>query len=117
MTKLPFEQNNKLTLTNEEVAEFKKKYDGVYHFRFKEKNCDPDKPTYKECWLHNPGRIELANAMMQAKGNPFKYDEILAMSCWLAGAKEILTLDYYFLTLRRKIDEISLSAEVELKNV
>lgn len=114
MTKVSFEKNDKASLSAAEVAVAKRDYHDVYHVKLQIRDFDPENPEYKECWLRPPGRVELANARMQSKGNSLAFDEILAKSCWLAGDKDIVNDDYYFIGLSTFIDKVINFADGEL---
>jgi len=95
MNKIAFAQNTLNKLSDKEIAEFKQKYGEVYHIKLNVKGCDEDKPEFKECWLHRPGRKELGHAHVESRktnGDPYIYNEILAKDCWLAATRQFLRM-------------------------
>lgn len=93
--------------TQEQIAEWKKKYGDV--FQVSAEN--------KVGYIRAPKRAEVSLAMSYAATNPLKMTEVILQSCWLDGASELRDNDKYFYGLNSQINEIIEMAEVEVKKL
>jgi len=112
MKKVAYDQNQKTTLTPEEVEAFKKEYSEVQHIEAEDKQGNS-----KQCWIHNPTRQILDLAEMSSKKAPSKFNETLLKNCWLAGDKEIVEDDYLFYGVSAKLDSIISFGEAAIKKL
>lgn len=105
MKKTPFEQNELTDLTPEQIEAYKKEYGDIFLFEL----------DGKKCYLHKPSRQILDAANAQKKVSSF--NETLIKNCWLAGNKEFVSDDEYFLPASKKLDELITFKDVELKKL
>jgi hypothetical protein len=107
MNKIPFDQNTKDDLTEKEITEFKKQYKAVYLIEVEN----------KKCYLHPPGRTVLDSASASSKKAESKFNEVIMKSCWLAGDKEIVTDDEYFLSASAQLGDLLVFKKASLKKL
>ncbi len=105
--KIPYEKNDKKELTDAEIEAFKKEFDGVYLIEVED----------KKCYLHTPTRVMLDAANAASAKARSKFSEIIIKSTWLAGDKEILTDDAYFLAAASTLDDIIEYKDASLKKL
>ncbi len=107
MKKIPFDQNTKTELSKAEIEAFKAQYGGVYLIEVED----------KKCYLHTPTRVILDAASAASGKASSKFNEVILKSCWLAGDKDIVNDDTYFLSASTKLDEIIEFKEASLKKL
>jgi hypothetical protein len=107
MKKIPFEQNTKVDLTPEEIEEFKKEYREVYLITVED----------KKCYLHKPTRQILDAAMSASAKRNSMFNEVIMRNCWLAGNKEILEDDDFFMGASTQLDQVIEFKNAELKKL
>lgn len=107
MKKIVFENNDKTSLTKEEIEGFKKEYGGVFLITVED----------KKCYLHTPTRVILDAAHAASAKRSSKYNEVVIRSCWLAGDKIILDDDEYFLSASTHLDEMITFKEAGIKKL
>ena len=107
MKKKPFDQNTDTNLTQEQIDAFKKEYGAVFLIEVED----------KKCFLHQPSRVILdAASAASAKANS-KFNEVIMRSCWLAGDKEMINDDEYFLAASTQLSEVIEFKEATLKKL
>ncbi len=107
MKKISFDQNNKTDLTKAEIDAFKTQYGSVFLIEVED----------KKCFLHTPTRIILDAASAASGKASSKFNEVILKGCWLAGDKEIVNDDAYFLSASTKLDDIIEFKEASLKKL
>lgn len=107
MKKIPFEQNNKQELSPAEIESFKKEYGSIFLIEVED----------KKCYLHQPSRVILDAASAASVKANSKFNEVIMRSCWLAGDKEILEKDEYFLAASTKLSDVIEFKEATLKKL
>lgn len=107
MKKVPFEQNNLKELSKEQITAFKKEYGSVFLIEVED----------KKCYLHQPSRVILDAASAASVKANSKFNEVIMRSCWLAGDKEILEKDEYFLAASTELSDIIEFKEATLKKL
>jgi len=107
MKKIPFAQNTKVDLTADEIEQYKKEYKEVYLIEVED----------KKCFLHPPTRQILDAARAGSKKADSKFNEILLEGCWLAGNKEMITEDEYFLSASAQLGEIITYKDSSIKKL
>lgn len=107
MKKTPFEQNELIDLSEEQIEAYKKEYGDVFLLSVED----------KKCYLHKPTRqiLDAANAMSAKRNSAF--NEVLMKNCWIAGNKEIITDDDYFFGASAQLDQIIEFKNAELKKL
>jgi hypothetical protein len=93
--------------TQEQIADWKKKYNNV--FQVSAEN--------KAGYIRAPRRAEIGLAFSYMAANPLKATETILQSCWLGGCEELRDDDKYFYGLNSQINEIIEMAEVEIKKL
>jgi hypothetical protein len=107
MHKIPFDQNTKTELNEQEIAELKKQYKAVFLIEVED----------KKCYLHAPDRKVLDAAASSSKKAESKFNEVILKGCWLAGDKEIVNDDDYFLSASSQLGELIQFKEASLKKL
>lgn len=107
MSKPKFEQNDKKTLTAEEIKKYKQEFGEIYKIQVED----------KACFIHKPTRMILDAADAGSKKAQSRFNEILLKGCWLAGDKEIIDDDEYFLGASTQLDEVIRYKEASLKKL
>ncbi|MDD2282714.1 MAG: hypothetical protein PHS56_10530 [Eubacteriales bacterium] len=107
MSKIAFENNQKKTLTEEEMKAIKAAEDYDYITVLEVKG--------KQCFLHPPTRQILDAANSASKKAESKFNEVLMKGCWLAGDKEMVTDDRYFIPASAKLGELIDFGEATVK--
>jgi len=107
MKKVNFDQNTKKELSTAEIEAFKGQYGGVYLIEVED----------KKCYLHTPTRVILDAASAASGKANSKFNEVILKGCWLAGDKEIVNDDAYFLAASTKLDDIIEFKEASLKKL
>ena len=107
MKKIPYDQNQKTELTQKEIDAFKTQYGGVYLIEVDD----------KKCYLHSPTRQILDAAAVAGKKAESKFNEVIIRGCWLAGNKELLEDDAYFLSVSTQLSEIIEIKEAVIKKL
>lgn len=105
--KLPFEQNNLTTLTEEQIAFAKQQYGDCFQLTVED----------KVCFIHKPTRqiIDLAHASSAKRTSMF--EETILRNCWLAGDKDMVENDDYFYAVGNQLNEIIKFKSAELKKL
>ena len=67
--------------------------------------------------MHPPTRQILDAAMASSTKRNSKFNETLLKNCWLAGDKEIVEDDAYFLAASTQLDEMIEFKEASLKKL
>ena len=127
--KIPFEQNDKIELTDAEAHYIDNK-EGVYpEYLLSEGVCrlnGAQALCYARCrkldngkkiYMHRPTRQIFDLAQTSAMKRPSLFEETIMTNCWLAGNKEILDDVELFYGAARKVNEITKVAEAELKKL
>ena len=107
MKKIPFEQNTKTDLTPEEIESYKAEYREVYEITVED----------KKCFIHKPTRQILDAAMNASSKRNSMFNETLLRNCWLAGNKEIMEDDDYFMGASAQLDQVIEFKTAELKKL
>lgn len=94
-------------VSQEQIAEWKKKHGGVYRI-------DVDG---RSCYLRKPNRKELGYAAMAGKTDPLKYNELILKNCWLGGDEDIRDDDDLFLSVGAVLAEIIEVKAAEIKKL
>jgi hypothetical protein len=104
-----YEANTKKELTPEEVAELKKQHgwENIYYIEVKG----------KQCWLKPPSRVDLDAAIISNRKATSKFNGSILRNCWLAGDKEIVDEDKYFMAVTTILDEVVDFGEATLKKL
>lgn len=107
MKKIPYEQNTTTELTPDQIEEFKKEYGDIYLIQVED----------KKCYLHKPSRqiLDAANASSGKRSSAF--NETLLKNCWIAGDKDIVNDDDYFLGASSQLGDIITFKQAELKKL
>ncbi len=107
MKKIPFDQNTLTDLTPEQIAELKKEYGDVFCIEVED----------KKCFIHKPTRqiLDLANASSAKKSSMF--NETILKNCWLAGDKDVVFDDNYFMAAGSILGEVVVFKTAELKKL
>ena len=107
MKKTPYDQNTLTDLTPDQVEDFKKEYGEVFCIEVED----------KKCFIHKPTRqiLDLASASSTKKSSAF--NETILKNCWLAGDKDIVSNDDYFMGAGNVLDEIITFKSAELKKL
>lgn len=107
MKKVPFDSNTQTDLTPEEITELKKEYGDVFCIEVED----------KKAFIHKPSRqiLDLASSSSSKKASQF--NEVILKNCWLAGDKDIVHNDDYFLGASAVLDEVITFKKAELKKL
>lgn len=92
--KIPFEQNDKIELTDAEIAAAKRTYGDIYLIEV----------DGKKIYMHRPTRQIFDLAQSSAMKRPSLFEETIMTNCWLAGNKEILDDVELFYGAARKVN-------------
>ncbi len=95
------------TVTEDQIAEWKRKYRRVFCYEVEGKRM----------YFRQPDRKTIAAAGVVAKNAPMKYNEFVLGNCFLGGPRELLDDDSVFFGLSQKIDELVAAKVGELKNL
>jgi hypothetical protein len=107
MKKTPFDQNTLTDLTEEQISEFKKEYGNVYEIIVED----------KKAFIHKPTRQILDLAMTSSSKKSSLFNETILKNCWLAGDKDIVFDDEYFMGAGAILDEVITFKTAELKKL
>lgn len=107
MKKVPFDKNDLTNLSGEQIAAFKETFKAVYCIEVED----------KKCFLHPPTRQILDAANAASKKANSKFNEVVLKGCWLAGDKELVEDDEYFLAASTQLDEIITIKDASLKKL
>jgi len=107
MKKVPFDQNTLTELTQEQIDDYKQEYGELFLIQVED----------KKCYLHKPTRqiLDAANASSGKRSSAF--NETLLKNCWIAGDKDIVNDDEYFLGASSQLDQIIVFKNAELKKL
>ncbi|MCF8218704.1 MAG: hypothetical protein K9J21_06950 [Bacteroidales bacterium] len=94
-------------VTKQMIEDWKQTHGGVYLITTEQ----------KKGYLRKPNRKDLSLASEIGEKDPMKFNEVILKNCWLAGDKEIMEDDRYFLAVSGQLDEIIETAEVEIKKL
>jgi len=107
MKKVPFDNNTLTDLNQEQIDGFKKEYETIFLIEVED----------KKCFLHPPTRHVLDAAQAASKKAESKFNEVILKSCWLAGDKEIVNDDNYFLAASTQLTKTIEFKEATLKKL
>lgn len=93
-------------ITEEQIAQWKKKHGDVFKITV----------GGKEAYLHKPDRKTLGYAS-QYKDNPIRMAEAILQNCWIDGDQEIKTDDELFLGACQKLGALVQIKEAELVKI
>ena len=107
MKKVPFDQNTLTDLTEEQIEGFKKEYGDIYRIDVED----------KKCFIHKPTRQILDLAMTSSTKKSSLFNETILKNCWLAGDKDLVMVDEYFMGAGAVLDEVITFKTAELKKL
>ena len=107
MKKVSFDQNTLLDLTPEQIDDFKKEYKDVFLIEVDD----------KKCYIHKPTRQVLDLASSSSSKRSSMFNETILKNCWLAGDKDIVNNDDYFMGAGSVLDQIIIFKDAELKKL
>lgn len=96
-----------LTITPQQVEEWKKQHGDIFQL-------DVDGHT---CYLKKPSRKVISMATTIGQNDPVKFSELMMNNCWLGGDEIIRTDDELFLSAAGKLAELIQLKEAELKKL
>lgn len=96
-----------LTVTPEQIAEWKKQHGEIFQL-------DVDGHT---CFLKKPSRKVISMATTIGQNDPVKFSELMMNNCWIAGDEIIRTDDELFLSAAGKLADLIQLKEAELKKL
>ncbi len=88
------------------IADWKKKFEGVFAYATNDGT--------KKAWFRNPERSEIAASQDMAKTSGMDSNEVLAKACFLAGDKEVCSVDKYLFGLSAHLEKVIIKVEGEL---
>ena len=94
-----------MKLTEEQIAELKKKHGDLYEISVGEKSCIVRKPNRKDL------------SYVSVVKDPIKMQETLLKQLWLDGDEEILTDDDLFFAACSQLEEVLKVKEAEIKKL
>ena len=95
------------TVTEKQLAEWKKKYKDVFELTVEDKRC----------YLAKPSRQALSYAMTLANTNPIGMAEQMLEDSWIDGDVEIKREDAYFFGAMAQLGKFVEAKNSELKNL
>lgn len=107
MKKVPFEQNTLTELTGKQIEEYKEEYKEIFLIQVED----------KKCYLHKPTRQILDAASASSSKRNSLFNETLLKNCWIAGDKDIINDDEYFMGASSQLDQIITFKNAELKKL
>lgn len=107
MKKIPFDQNTLTDLTPEQIEGFKKEYGDVFAIEIED----------KKCFIHKPTRQILDLAMTSSTKKSSLFNETILKNCWLAGDKDMVLNDDYFMGAGAVLDEVIQFKTAQLKKL
>ncbi len=96
-----------MKLKSTEIKALKQKHGDVFEIEVED----------KVAYVKKPGRKELSYATAVSASDPFKMNETLLEACWIAGDKEILEDDEYFLPACSVLEELIKTKEAKIKKL
>ena len=94
-----------MNLTNEQIAELKKKHGDLYEISVGDKSCILRKPNRKDL------------SYVSVVKDPIKMSETLLKQLWVEGDKEIQEQDDLFLAVNPKMEEVIKVKESQIKKL
>lgn len=107
MKKTPFDSNTLTDLSEDQIEEFKKEYGEVYLIEVED----------KKAFIHKPTRQLLDLAMTSSSKKNSLFNETILKNCWLAGDKDIVFDDNYFMGAGSVLDEVIQFKTAEIKKL
>lgn len=107
MKKTPFDQNTLTDLTPEQIEGFKQEYGDIFKIEVEDKSC----------FIHKPTRQILDLAMASSAKKSSEFNSTILKNCWLAGDKDIVFVDDYFMGAGAVLDEVIQFKTAELKKL
>ncbi|MFK5855376.1 MAG: hypothetical protein QM503_04530 [Bacteroidota bacterium] len=107
MKKIPFDKNTQSELQTAQITAFKKEYGEVFLIKVED----------KKCYLHPPTRTILDAASAASKKAESKFNEVILRSCWLAGDKELVDDDDFFMAASSQLGDIIKFKEATIKKL
>ena len=107
MKKVPFDQNTILDLTPDQIEAFKAEYGEIFKIEVED----------KACFIHKPTRQILDLAMTSSTKKSSLFNETILRNCWLAGDKDMVLKDDYFMGAGAVLDEVIQFKTAQLKKL
>ena len=102
------------TATADQIAEWKKKFGGVFAVEVVDDRNDNKK---LRCYLKKPDRKILHAAAAFGRQNPMKFNETIFTNCWLAGDEEIKNDDYLRMSAEAQVGDMVQIADATIKEL
>lgn len=94
-----------MKLTEEQIAELKKKHGDLYEIRVGEKSCIVRKPKRKDL------------SYVSVVKDPIKRRETLLRQTWVEGDAAMIDDDEYFIPAMSRLDELMIYGDAEIKKL